>query len=163
MADSSVSFVLGRLGEFIAKEAGDLKQVGHDVVLFRDELEWLQTFVQQADHRRRRRGNAYMDVWVKQTREVALEVEDILDEFMLRANVEQGLPVWKKWFNFLSSCATQISVRRELSGRIAMVRARLDQIAGHKDAYIKDNEDSSSAAGAVSPSISTTDGCRNDF
>ncbi|KAL6603442.1 hypothetical protein ACP70R_043803 [Stipagrostis hirtigluma subsp. patula] len=166
MADSAVSFVLGKLGDFVAQEAGVLKEVGKDVVLFKDKLQWLQTFVQQADHRRRREGNAYMDVWVQQTREVALEVEDILDKFMLRANVEQGQPMWKKWFKFLSACATQISVRRELAGEINMVRARLDQISEHRTAYIKENDDSTSATRAesssairvASPSISTTDG-----
>ncbi|KAL6873565.1 hypothetical protein ACP4OV_013647 [Aristida adscensionis] len=158
MADSAVSFVLGRLGEFIAKEAGVLKEVGNDVVLFRDKLQWLHTFVQHADQRRRRDGNAYMEVWVQQTREVAMDVEDILDEFMLRANVEQELPMWKKWFKFLSACATQISVRRELSRKIAMIRARLDQISDHRNDYVKDTEKSASAARASSPSISTTDG-----
>ncbi|KAL6603449.1 hypothetical protein ACP70R_043810 [Stipagrostis hirtigluma subsp. patula] len=163
MADSAVSFVLGKLGEFVAQEAGVLKEVGKDVVLFKDKLQWLQTFVQQADRRRRREGNAYMDVWVEQTREVALEVEDILDKFMLRANVEQGQPMWKKWFKFLSTCATQISVRHELAGEIAMVRARLDQISEHKTAYIKEDSTSatrieSSATWVASPSISTTDG-----
>ncbi|KAL6603450.1 hypothetical protein ACP70R_043811 [Stipagrostis hirtigluma subsp. patula] len=166
MADSAVSFVLGRLGEFIVQEAGALREVGNDVVLFRDKLQWLQTFVQQADHRRRHEGNAYMDVWVQQTREVSLEVEDILDKFMLRANMEQGQPMWKKWFKFLSACATQISVRRELAGEIDMVRARLDQISEHRTAYMKENDDSTSATRAessyatkvASPSISTTDG-----
>ncbi|KAL6906507.1 hypothetical protein ACP4OV_004108 [Aristida adscensionis] len=157
MADSTVSFVLGRLGEFVVKEAGVLREVGSDVVLFKDKLQWLQTFVQHADHRRRREGNAYMDVWVQQTREVALDVEDILDEFMLRANVEQEQPAWRKWFRFLTACAAQISVRRELSGRIAMTRARLDQISDHRNAYIEEREDSSSGV-MMSRSITTTDG-----
>ncbi|KAL6629014.1 hypothetical protein ACP70R_028779 [Stipagrostis hirtigluma subsp. patula] len=157
MADSAVSFVLGRLGEFVVKEAGVLQEVGSDVVLFRDKLQWLHTFVQQADHRRRRRGGgSYMDVWVQQTREVALDVEDVLDEFMLRVSQHQGLPAWKKWLRFLTTCATQISVRRELSGRIAMIRARLDQISDHKSSYI--TEYSSSATCWASPPISTTDG-----
>uniref|UniRef100_A0A0A9AJU9 Uncharacterized protein n=1 Tax=Arundo donax TaxID=35708 RepID=A0A0A9AJU9_ARUDO len=157
MADSAVSFVLGRLGEFVVKEAGVLKEVGNDVMLLRDKLEWLHTFVQEADQKRRQRGNVYMDVWVQQTRHVALEVEDVLDEFMLRVDLHQGLPTWKKWFKFLTACATQISVRHELYGRIAMIRARLDQIALHRDAYITEHS-SSSATRAATPSISTIGG-----
>ncbi|KAL6864958.1 hypothetical protein ACP4OV_016109 [Aristida adscensionis] len=154
MADSAVSFVLGRLGEMVVKEAGVLREVGDDVALFRDKLQWLHTFVQHADHRRRRGGNAYMDVWVQQTREVAMAVEDVLDDFMLRANMEQGLPAWKKLLKFLLACATQVSVRHQLSARIAVIRARLDQISDHRNAYIS-GYSSSSATGAASPSIST--------
>ncbi|KAL6873566.1 hypothetical protein ACP4OV_013648 [Aristida adscensionis] len=163
MADSAVSFVLGRLGDFLVREAGVLKEVGNDVVLFRDKLQWLHTFVQHADHRRRRDGNAYMDVWVQQTREVALDVEDVLDEFMLRANMEQELPTWKKWLKFLSACATQISVRRELSGRIAIIRARLDQISDHRNLFFKEREESSAATRVSSPSISTIDGWNDEL
>ncbi|XP_034569263.2 disease resistance protein Pik-2-like [Setaria viridis] len=157
MADSAVSFVLGRLGEFVVKEARALQEVGNDVVLLKDKLQWLHTFVQQADHRRRCEGNTYMDVWVQQTREVALDVEDVLDEFMRRVDLQQGLPAWRKWLKFLRSCASQISVRRELSGRIAMIRARLDQISDHRSAYITDYS-SSLTRESSSPSITTVDG-----
>lgn len=151
--------MVGRLAEFAVKEAGVLKEVGSDVVLLKDKLQWLQTFVQHADQRRRRGGNAYMDVWVQQTREVALEVEDVLDEFMLRVDLQQGLPIWTKCLKLLSSCATQISVRHQLAARISMIKARLDQISTHRNEYFNDYaSSSSSSATRPSPSISTTDG-----
>uniref|UniRef100_K3Y3J1 NB-ARC domain-containing protein n=1 Tax=Setaria italica TaxID=4555 RepID=K3Y3J1_SETIT len=97
MADSAVNFVVGRLGEFVVKEAALLQEVGNDVMLLKDKLQWLQMFVQMADHERRQAGGgAYKDVWVQQTREVALEVEDVLDEFMLRVDIEHALPLWNK-------------------------------------------------------------------
>nr|CAB3469054.1 unnamed protein product [Digitaria exilis] len=136
MADSAVSFVVGRLAEFAVKEAGVLKEVGSDVVLLKDKLQWLHTFVQQEDHRRRRRAIPYMEVWVKQTREVALDLEDVLDEFMLRVDLQQGLPIWTKCLKLLSACTTQISVRHQLSARISMIKARLDQISSHRHEYI---------------------------
>ncbi|KAF8686853.1 hypothetical protein HU200_043356 [Digitaria exilis] len=157
MADSAVSFVVGRLAEFAVKEAGVLKEVGSDVVLLKDKLQWLHTFVQQADQRRRQGGNAYMDVWVQQTREVALEVEDVIDKFLLRVDLQQGLPIWTKCLKLLSTCATQISVRHQLSTKISMIKARLDQISSHRHEYFNDYASSSSAT-RPSPSISTTDG-----
>lgn len=157
MADSAINFVVRKLGEFVVKETAKLQEVGNEVMLLKDKLQWLQTFVQMADHERRQGGNAYMNVWVQQTREVSLEVEDVLDEFMLRVDIESELPVWRKWLHLLSSCTRQISVRHELSGRIAMIRARLDQISQHSKDYVKEKEHSPPPAMA-SPSITTTDG-----
>ncbi|CAN6162666.1 unnamed protein product [Urochloa humidicola] len=158
MADSAVNFVVDRLGEFVVKEATELQEVGNDVMLLKDKLQWLQTFVQMADHERRQAGGgAYREVWVQQTREVALEVEDVLDEFMLGVNIEDSLPLWKKWLEFLSTCTTQISVRHDLKGRIAMIRARLDQISQHSKDYIADHS-SPAAKKLPSPSLTTTDG-----
>jgi hypothetical protein len=136
MADSTVGFVVGRLAEFVAKEAKVLQGVERDVVLLRDKLQWLHTFVQLADQRRRLNGNAYVDVWVQQTRDVSLEVEDVIDRFMVRVNLDQHLPLWSKCLKFLTACATQVTVRRELSGRIAMITARLNQISKHRRDYI---------------------------
>ncbi|CAN6192573.1 unnamed protein product [Urochloa humidicola] len=159
MADSAVNFVVGRLGEFVVKEATELQEVGNDVMLLKDKLQWLQTFVQMADHERRQAGGgAYREVWVQQTREVALEVEDVLDEFMLGVNIENSLPLWKKWLEFLSTCATQISVRHDLKGRIAMIRARLDQISQHSKDYITGHSPPAANLNPPSPSITTTDG-----
>nr|TKW23511.1 hypothetical protein SEVIR_4G296400v2 [Setaria viridis] len=159
MADSAVNFVVGRLGEFVVKEAALLQEVGNDVMLLKDKLQWLQMFVQMADHERRQAGGgAYKDVWVQQTREVALEVEDVLDEFMLRVDIEHALPLWNKLLKILSTCGTQISVRHALSRRISMIRARLEQISQHRKDYIPDEQSPPAAKAAPSPSITTTDG-----
>jgi hypothetical protein len=157
MADSAVNFVVGRLADFAAKESKLLQEVGRtEVVLLKDKLQWLQTFVQLADHKRRLEGNAYVDVWVQQTREVALDSEDVVDKFLVRVNLDEHLPVWWKCLRFVGGCFTQISVRHELSGKIAVIRARLDQISQHKEAYMKDY--SSEATSLVSRSLSTIDG-----
>lgn len=105
MADSTVGFVVGRLAEFVAKEAKVLQGVERDVVLLRDKLQWLHTFVQLADQRRR----LNVDVWVQQTRDVSLEVEDVIDRFMVRVNLDQHLPLWSKCLMFLTACATQVN------------------------------------------------------
>ncbi|EAY99387.1 hypothetical protein OsI_21356 [Oryza sativa Indica Group] len=96
MADSTVGFVVGRLAEFVAKEAKVLQGVERDVVLLRDKL---------ADQRRR----LNVDVWVQQTRDVSLEVEDVIDRFMVRVNLDQHLPLWSKCLKFLTACATQVN------------------------------------------------------
>ena len=71
MASASISFVLNRLGELAVKEAALLSGVGDDIRLLRDKLEWLQTFIQDADQERREGANQYVGLWVRQTRDVA--------------------------------------------------------------------------------------------
>uniref|UniRef100_A0A8R7TS56 NB-ARC domain-containing protein n=1 Tax=Triticum urartu TaxID=4572 RepID=A0A8R7TS56_TRIUA len=68
MASASITFVLNRLGELAVKEAALLSGVGDHIRLLRDKLEWLQTFIQDADQERRDGANQYVGLWVRQTR-----------------------------------------------------------------------------------------------
>ncbi|CAD6239540.1 unnamed protein product [Miscanthus lutarioriparius] len=53
--------------------------------LLRDKLEWLHTFIRDADRRRRLRDDEFVAIWVRQTRDVAFEAEDALDDFLHHA------------------------------------------------------------------------------
>ena len=81
MAESAVAAVLSKLGELAAREAKELFEVGDDMMLLRDRLEWLQAFIRDADRKRRTGTDGLTRVWVRQTRDVAFEAEDALDEF----------------------------------------------------------------------------------
>jgi len=81
MAETAISAVLSKLGELAISEARILLQVHDDIVLLRDRLEWLQAFVRDADRRRRAGTDGLTRVWVCQTRDVAFDAEDALDEF----------------------------------------------------------------------------------
>jgi hypothetical protein len=81
MAETAISAVLSKLGDLAISEARILLQVGDDIVLLRDRLEWLQAFVRDADRRRRAGTDGLTRVWVCQTRNVAFDAEDALDDF----------------------------------------------------------------------------------
>ncbi|KAE8776035.1 Disease resistance protein RPM1 [Hordeum vulgare] len=138
MASASITFVLNRLGELAVKEAALLSGVGDDIRLLRDKLEWLQTFIQDADQERREGANQYVGLWVRQTRDVAHEVEDVLDDFLRRIDhdtLRQGLPAWRRWLNLAASCTTQVSVRHYLSDRMKGIKERLKEISDNVDKY----------------------------
>ena len=80
MAETAITTVLAKVAELVAWEAAVLLEVGDDVRLLRDKLEWLHTFIRDADRRRRLRDDEFVAVWVRQTRDVAFEAEDALDE-----------------------------------------------------------------------------------
>ncbi|XP_035814881.1 disease resistance protein PIK6-NP-like [Zea mays] len=62
-------------------EATILLEVGDNMAQLRDRLEWLQAFVRDADRKRRAGTDQLTRVWVRQTRDVAFEAEDALDDF----------------------------------------------------------------------------------
>ncbi|XP_048566781.1 putative disease resistance RPP13-like protein 3 [Triticum urartu] len=138
MASASITFVLNRLGELAVKEAALLSGVGDHIRLLRDKLEWLQTFIQDADQERRDGANQYVGLWVRQTRDVAHEVEDVLDDFLRRVDLStlrQGVPAWRRWLDLAASCTTQVSVRHDLSGRMEGIKERLMEISENVDKY----------------------------
>ncbi|PUZ67377.1 hypothetical protein GQ55_3G429800 [Panicum hallii var. hallii] len=159
MASASITFVLIRLGELAVKEAALLRGVDDDIRLLRDKLEWLQTFIQHADHERRTGANNYIGLWVRQTRDVAYEVEDVLDEFLRKADLERlGLPAWKKCLKLATTCTTQVSVRRVLRDRMDSIKNRLKEISENVDKY-KIEKLQSSTSSAQNPTNSAAASC----
>ncbi|TVU34604.1 hypothetical protein EJB05_16441, partial [Eragrostis curvula] len=133
MAETAITTVLAKVAELVAWEAAVLLEVGDDVRLLRDKLEWLHTFIRDADRRRRLRDDEFVAVWVRQTRDVAFEAEDALDDFLHRAGQRRRrrlapLAWWPR-------CAGQVALRHDLSGRIRRIRKRLDEISANRAAY----------------------------
>ena len=159
MASASISFVLNRLGELAVKEAALLSGVGDDIRLLRDKLEWLQTFIQDADQERREGANQYVGLWVRQTRDVAHEVEDVLDEFLRRLDLDtlqRGVTAWRRCLALAASCHTQVSVRHDLRGRMDGIKSRLKEISDNVDKYkIRKLRSSNSGASSSSAHNST--------
>ncbi|KAM0878388.1 hypothetical protein ACQ4PT_034907 [Festuca glaucescens] len=81
MAEAAITAVLSKFGELVMSEANLLAQVGDDMMLMRDRLEWLKAFIRDTDRKRRTGTDGLTRVWVRQTRDVAFQVEDALDEF----------------------------------------------------------------------------------
>ncbi|KAL6613901.1 hypothetical protein ACP70R_036171 [Stipagrostis hirtigluma subsp. patula] len=157
MAETAITTVLAKVAELVAWEAAVLLEVGDDVRLLRDKLEWLHTFIRDADRRRRLRDDEFVAVWVRQTRDVAFEAEDALDDFLHRAARARrassaavpgcAAPWWP------GSCAGQVALRHDLSGRIRRIRKRLDEISANRAAY--NIEHTPAPAWAVSSSATT--------
>jgi hypothetical protein len=130
---SVISSVVSRLGEMAVAEAAVLRGVDDYIPLLRDKLEWMQTFIQQEGGG----TNPYVDVWVRQTREVAYQVEDVLDEFLTKVDLDKagGLPAWERWLRFIGGCATHVTVRHDLSARMDAIKDRLKEISNNANTY----------------------------
>lgn len=89
MADAGVTGVVAKLGELAAAEATALLRVDAEIRALRRKLAYLQALVRGADRQRRGRASELLLLWLRETREVAFEVEDAVDEFHLRVEAFQ--------------------------------------------------------------------------
>ncbi|GLT52860.1 hypothetical protein SLA2020_261740 [Shorea laevis] len=80
MTETVVTLVINELVQLIVHESKLLKGVHQEVVDIRDELESIQCFLKDADKEDLKDG---VKAWVKQVREVAYHIEDVIDEYVL--------------------------------------------------------------------------------
>ncbi|CAO1942878.1 unnamed protein product [Urochloa humidicola] len=156
MAETAITTVLAKVAELVAWEAAVLLEVGDDVRLLRDKLEWLHTFIRDADRRRRRRDDEFVAVWVRQTRDVAFEAEDALDDFLHRAarrRIRKAGAAPGCWW-WTTGCAGQVALRHDLSGRIRQIKERLNEISTNRASF--NIEHTPAPAWATSASSATT-------
>ncbi|WVZ77660.1 hypothetical protein U9M48_025502 [Paspalum notatum var. saurae] len=145
MADAGVTGVVAKLGELAAAEATALLRVDAEIRALRRKLAYLQALVRGADRQRRGRASELLLLWLRETREVAFEVEDAVDEFHLRVETYHLRAKWRRrrrWFwwqrdavSIVQSLATQIFVRHGLSNQISKINERIDELNQNKETY----------------------------
>ncbi|RWR85097.1 Disease resistance protein [Cinnamomum micranthum f. kanehirae] len=82
MAGSAVDYLVTTLGNLLLEEASLLGGLHSNLDDIRLELQSIQSFLKDSD--RKKDSNEGVRTWVGQVREVAYDVEDIIDEFMYR-------------------------------------------------------------------------------
>jgi len=100
MAESAVSLLIQNLNPLLAQEVRLLEGIHDKVVDIKDELESIQSFLKDADARAEMVDMSnVVKTWVKQVREKAYHIEDVIDEYKLHlAKHHQGR---RKRFRFL--------------------------------------------------------------
>lgn len=90
MAELVVCFVIDKLISFlITTEAKISREVHQEIGCIRDELESIRSFLRDADAEAAREGEVInakesITTWIKQVREAAYHIEDVIDEYLLR-------------------------------------------------------------------------------
>nr|XP_020151315.1 putative disease resistance protein At1g50180 [Aegilops tauschii subsp. strangulata] len=87
MAESAVRIVVGSVGNLAVQETKFLCGVTREVTFLKDELLRLQAYLKDAD-RKRRSGNARVDVLVSQIRNAAYEAQNVIEaaDYMEKRN-----------------------------------------------------------------------------
>nr|XP_023918279.1 disease resistance protein RPM1-like [Quercus suber] len=85
MAETAIGLVIGNLVPLLFQEARLFKGVHDKVASIKGELEIIQSFLKDADARVEQENTSNVEkTWVKQIREEAYHIEDIIDEYILR-------------------------------------------------------------------------------
>ncbi|KAJ8641849.1 hypothetical protein MRB53_018543 [Persea americana] len=138
-SEGGVSFILQKLEAFFNEHADRLHKADQDVGDIRSELASMQYFLQQADESKK-------EPWLKDIREEAYDIEDVLDEFALRLQRHHGNRVaeWVGNMKNRHNAATQI---RDIKERLHRIWDRTNRYSGSfhhpKSEEMEDPRDSS--------------------
>ena len=84
MAESAVSLVIQNLISLFVQEVKLLNGVHEEVTSIRREMEMIQSFLKDADIRAEKDDKSNVaKTWVKQVREEAYHMEDVIDKYLL--------------------------------------------------------------------------------
>ncbi|XP_019055038.1 PREDICTED: disease resistance protein RPM1-like isoform X2 [Nelumbo nucifera] len=139
MAESAVGFLLEHLTSLIEEKVKLLKDVDKDVKSITDELKSIQAFLRDADTQSE--TNDTVKDWVAQVRNVAYDIEDVLDEFMLRfaqRGQQQRQHCLHRFISYLQKtiCFLEtFKIRHSLATQIKEIKDRVHDISTRRDRY----------------------------
>ncbi|XP_031252346.1 disease resistance protein RPM1-like [Pistacia vera] len=129
MAETAVMFVLDKLTPFFANEVQLISGGREEVVCVRAELERMKVFLRIADCLDE--TDEEVKVWVKQIRDVAHDIEDVLDEFSLLLAHNHGDGFYG-FLHKLSCCIKNMKARYRIGYEIQGINSRIRSIyEGH--------------------------------
>ncbi|KAJ4724316.1 Disease resistance protein [Melia azedarach] len=149
MADAIVSFAVERLGDFLIQEAVFLGGVRNEMQLIKNELEWIVCFIKDAEEKQD--DDPLVRKWVSDIRDIAYDIEDVLDKFLLK--VDDGETPGQRVPGFLPSirmCACIFSEGKEkvnlyrTGKKIEDLRKRISDLTRKRERYGLKNIDSKS-------------------
>ncbi|OAY62995.1 Disease resistance protein RPM1 [Ananas comosus] len=130
MAEAVISSLVLKIGATLASETtkaaisvlltpiSAMKELVEDINEIKDELESMLSFLQIAE--RLKEKDESTKTFIKQTRELAFDIEDIIDEFTYKLGEEQGGVLHK----IVKRCRN-ITTRRRLSKRLNKIKIKL--------------------------------------
>ena len=156
MAESSISFLVEKLGALVSQQASLFGVVEGQVRQLRNELEWIRQFLEYADAERR--YDKMFKLWVNQIRDAAFDAEDVIDEFVFNLEHKRQQRFNNlKFLNFLPVCVglpDKLPLVNELNERISGINITLEKILINKGRYGMENP-RAYEAGSCSSSAST--------
>ncbi|KAF8389329.1 hypothetical protein HHK36_026023 [Tetracentron sinense] len=134
MAEALVSFFLEKLLDGIGREAISLDEVNEQINSLRVELGFMLSFLEDADGKLKQNERAR--VWVNQVRDVAYDVEDVIDEFMFKVESQRRRSVGVTG-SFRSTVGRfkKLKTLREVGNRIEKIKRMVEEISVNRSKY----------------------------
>ncbi|KAJ4809931.1 Disease resistance protein (CC-NBS-LRR class) family [Rhynchospora pubera] len=134
--ESLVNFVVGKLGDMIVKEAQFLGGVGNQVEWVETELKRIQCCLIDADTKRRK-GDARVENWLNELRDVAYRIEDAIDIFYveIKDSRQKNSNGFLHKFNKFCCMPMKVPCLHKLGKELGQIRNVLDGISKSRVDY----------------------------
>ncbi|XP_042519526.1 disease resistance protein RPM1-like [Macadamia integrifolia] len=146
MALVAVKFLLEKLAILLQGEIQLLGGIHEEVNEIKDELEIIRSFLLDAD--RRSETDQSVKTWVNQVREVAYDIEDVLDKFMICLANPHGRGFIHSIRNLLRR-VKQLKARHDLAIDINGLKRRIKAISDRRRAYAFERIEEKASADAT--------------
>ncbi|KAL7249324.1 hypothetical protein ACSBR1_011473 [Camellia fascicularis] len=134
MTESAVFHPLANLAPFLQQEANLLTEVREEIQYIRDEFERMTTFPRVADAMED--NNPELKVWVKQVREAAYDIGDVLELYMLRLGHPHG-PGFCDFLRKVSCFIKTLKARHQIASEVQRMKSRVIDISkGHQSRVV---------------------------
>ncbi|KAJ4798328.1 Disease resistance family protein [Rhynchospora pubera] len=133
--ESLVNFAVGKLGDLIVKEAQFLGGVGNQVEWVETELKRIQCCLIDADTKRK--GDARVENWLNELRDVAYRIEDAIDTFYVEIedSRQKDSSGFLNKFNKLCCMPMKVPCLHKLGKELGQIRNVLDGISKSRVDY----------------------------
>jgi disease resistance protein RPM1 len=137
MAETAVSLVKDYLVPSLVQEARLLKGIHEEVTSIKREMEMIQSFLKDADTKAEKDDSSNVaKTWVKQVKEEAFHIEDVIDEYLLHfAKTPHGR---RRCFRFLQKVfhiTINLKRRHVLASKIQDINRILEDIQKRGERY----------------------------
>ncbi|THF94771.1 disease resistance protein RPM1-like [Camellia sinensis] len=132
MAERAVSSVIQYLAPLLTGEVELLKGVRKEMVSIKAELERIHSFLKDAESRAET-GDEGVKIWVKQVRQVAYRIQDVIDEHILLVLPKQ--PGLFGSLHKVTRTITKLKPRHEIASQIQDIKTTIREIKEGADRY----------------------------
>ncbi|XP_027155865.1 disease resistance protein RPM1-like [Coffea eugenioides] len=132
MAATVVSFVSNHLATLLREEGSLLGGLRQEVQLIKDELGHMKAFLKVAEAKEE--DDPRLQEWIKQVREAAYDIEDVLDEFVLRFAGYRHHGFGGSVQRILKAIKS-LRARHQVASEIQSIKSRIKNISGGRQRY----------------------------
>lgn len=128
-----MSFLLEKIDVILKEETDLLKGVRDEIESIKYELDHIKAFLRVAESMEG--TDPQSRVWIKQVREIAFDIEDVIDEFTFRlaGDSKDGL------YGYISK-VRNVSYRRQIAVKLRSIKSRIDSVSSAHQKYKLDPE-----------------------
>ncbi|KAK9938792.1 hypothetical protein M0R45_015512 [Rubus argutus] len=133
MASAATDLLIAKIVGILENEASSIAGVRDQVDEITQELESMKAFLEDAE------GNTSHtkaeDAWVARVRDLAFDIEDIIDEFMYRIYEQKSGGRFGRWFQQTIQIPNNLWCRRQIASKLQKITRAIQAIPERNQRY----------------------------